>query len=143
MRNLHKSQVVPYSCQQVFELVADVTAYPQFLPWCGGARVLRQTGNQVEGEVVIAKGPARVAFATQNQLMPYERIDMQLTKGPFKHLAGGWMFEPLGEQSCRVTLALDFEFNNRLLAMAVGSVFEQVLGSLVGAFSQRAAQLYR
>lgn len=142
MSRVHKSQVMPYSREQLFNLVADVAAYPQFLPWCGGARVLRQEGNQVEGEVVIAKGPLSVAFATLNQLVPHERIDMQLTKGPFKHLAGGWQFEALSEQSCRVTLALDFEFNNRLLAMTVGSVFEQVLGSLVGAFLQRAHQLY-
>lgn len=142
MRRLHKSLVMPYSAAQMYDIVADVPAYPQFLPWCGGARLLGCDGDRVEAEITIAKGPVRVAFATVNQQIPYERIDMRLKQGPFKQLSGGWTFEALTDQSCRVTLALDFEFNNRLLAMTVGAVFEQVISSLVDAFLVRARQLH-
>lgn len=142
MRRLHKSLVMPYSAAQMFDIVADVPAYHQFLPWCGGARLLSCDGDRVEAEITIAKGPVRVAFATVNQQTAHERIDMRLKQGPFKQLSGGWTFEALTDHSCRVTLALDFEFNNRLLAMTVGAVFEQVISSLVDAFLVRARQLH-
>ncbi|MBD3768119.1 MAG: type II toxin-antitoxin system RatA family toxin [Gammaproteobacteria bacterium] len=142
MGRIHKSLVMPYRVDQIYTIVADVVAYPQFLPWCGGARILKQEGNSVEAEITIAKGPVRVAFATVNQLMPNERIAMRLAQGPFKELTGAWVFEDLGDDSCRVTLSLEFEFNNRLLAMTVGSVFEQVISSLIDAFLVRAKDLY-
>ncbi len=142
MRRLHKSLVMPYNVTQIYAIVADVAAYPQFLPWCGGASILCDEGERVEAEVMIAKGPVRVAFSTLNQLTPCERIDMRLSKGPFKQLTGAWMFESLGDKQCRVTLALDFEFNNRLLALTVGAVFEQVIGSLIEAFLVRARALH-
>lgn len=142
MRRLHKSLVMPYNVTQIYAIVADVAAYPQFLPWCGGASILRDEGERVEAEIIIAKGPVRVAFSTVNQLTANERIDMRLNKGPFKQLTGVWMFESLGDKQCRVTLALDFEFNNRLLALTVGAVFEQVIGSLIEAFLVRARELH-
>ncbi len=143
MKRLHKSLVMPYSAEQIYALVADVSAYASFLPWCGGARVIRQISpNQIEAELVIAKGPVKVAFVTENTLFPNERIQMRLKDGPFKSLEGGWTFESRGEGACCVTLSLNFEFNNRLLAMTVGAVFEQVIGSLVEAFLERASVLY-
>lgn len=142
MRRLHKSLVMPYSTEKIYTIVADVPAYPQFLPWCGGSRVIQTTESGVEAEIVIAKGPVRVAFSTLNQQIPFERINMRLTNGPFKQLSGHWSFDSLSEDSCQVTLALDFEFNNRLLAMTVGAVFEQVIGSLINGFLARAQQLY-
>ena len=142
MRRLHKSLIMPYRVDQIYTIVADVSAYPQFLPWCGGARILKKEGDRVEAEITIEKGPVKVAFSTLNQLTINERIDMNLAKGPFKQLTGGWQFETVDNHSCRVTLALDFEFNNRLLAMTVGSVFELVIGSLIDAFLIRAKELY-
>lgn len=141
MRNVHKSQVMPYTAEQMFALVADVGAYPEFLPWCAKSHLGAVNQEWVEAELVIAKGPIRLAFATRNQLIPSSRIEMMLTRGPFKQLSGAWVFEPVAD-GCRVTLSLNFEFNQRLLAMTVGAVFEQLLTSLVGAFSTRAQQLY-
>lgn len=83
MGRIHKSLVMPYRVDQIYTIVADVVAYPQFLPWCGGARILKQEGALVEAEITIAKGPVKVAFATVNQLTLNERIDMRLAKGPF------------------------------------------------------------
>jgi ribosome-associated toxin RatA of RatAB toxin-antitoxin module len=133
---------MPYEVAQIYAIVADVAAYPQFLPWCAAAGVLRQQGNEVEAEIVIAKGPVKVSFTTINQLLLNEHIHMRLKQGPFKQLAGSWTFEPQINGGCRVSLSLDFEFNNRLLAMTVGAVFEQVISSLIDAFLERAIVLY-
>lgn len=142
MRQLHKSLFMPFSAAQMFAIVNDIDAYGQFLPWCGGARVIQCDGDIITAEIVIAKGPASVAFTTYNRLKINERIDMQLARGPFKHLIGAWLFEPKGEHACQVRLQMDFEFNNRLLSMTVGPVFEQVVGSLIEAFRKRAEVLY-
>jgi ribosome-associated toxin RatA of RatAB toxin-antitoxin module len=133
---------MPYSSAKIYAVVEDIASYPEFLPWCGGTRILAQQENCVDAEITIAKGPVRVAFATTNQLRQNERIDMRLKNGPFKQLSGFWLFESIGEDVCRVSLKLDFEFNNRLLAMTVGAVFEQVIGSLIDAFLVRATSLY-
>jgi len=142
VRQLHKSLLMPYSSAKIYAVVEDIASYPEFLPWCGGTRILSQESNRVDAEIIIAKGPVRVAFATINQLHAHERIDMRLKNGPFKQLSGFWLFEPIGDDACRVTLKLDFEFDNALLAMAVGTVFEQVIGSLIDAFLVRAKSLY-
>jgi len=142
VRQIHKSLLMPYSSAKIYAVVEDIASYPEFLPWCGGSRILAQDNQCVDAEIVIAKGPVRVAFATVNQLFANERIDMRLKKGPFKQLSGFWLFEPVGEDACQVTLKLNFEFNNALLAMTVGAVFEQVIGSLIDAFLVRATTLY-
>ncbi len=142
MRQLNKSLLMPYSSAKIYAVVEDIQSYPQFLPWCGGSRILAQKEEGVDAEIVIAKGPVRVAFVTENKLYPVTRIDMRLKKGPFKQLSGYWAFEAISEDACRVTLKLDFEFNNALLAMTVGVVFEQVIGSLIDAFLVRAKVLY-
>jgi len=143
VRQLNKSLLMPYSSAKIYAVVEDIQSYPQFLPWCGGTRILAQEAHRVDAEITIVKGPVRVAFATENQLHPDTRIDMRLKKGPFKQLSGYWAFEAIGEDACRVTLKLDFEFNNALLAMTVGAVFEQVIGSLIDAFLARAKVLYK
>jgi ribosome-associated toxin RatA of RatAB toxin-antitoxin module len=142
VRQLHKSLFMPFSAAQMFAIVNDIDRYGQFLPWCGGARVIHADADVLTAEIVIAKGPVRVAFTTHNRIALNERIDMRLAQGPFKHLTGAWVFEPKGEQACQVRLQMDFEFNNRLLSMTVGPVFEQVVGSLIDAFRQRAQVLY-
>lgn len=142
MRQLHKSLLMPYSSAKIYAVVEDILSYPQFLPWCGGTRILAQEENCVDAEIVIAKGPVRLAFATTNTLTPNQRIDMRLKTGPFKQLTGYWLVDAVGDDACRVTLKLDFDFNNRLLAMTVGAVFEQVIGSLIDAFLVRAKVLY-
>ncbi len=142
MSQLHKSLFVPFSTEQMFRVVNNIASYPDFLPWCGGARVLSHTGNELHAEITIAKGPVNLAFSTKNLITPNESIDMKLMSGPFKHLSGRWLFEPRGERSCQITLSMNFEFNNRLMTMTIGPVFEQIVGSLVNAFKQRANQLY-
>jgi ribosome-associated toxin RatA of RatAB toxin-antitoxin module len=127
----------------MFTVVNDIAAYPTFLPWCGATRILSQTTNEICAEITIAKGPVRMAFSTRNSISTPSRIQIMLLNGPFKQLSGSWHFEARGDQACQVSLTMTFEFNNRLLTMTIGPVFEQIVNSLVSAFKQRADELYR
>lgn len=142
MTAIRKSALVPYSAEEMYALVADVESYGQFLPWCGGARVLERQPDSVTASVVIAYRGVNKAFTTRNRLDPGRGMTLQLVDGPFRRLHGEWRFEPLDERACKVSLDLEFEFENRLIALAVGPVFESIANSLVDSFRQRARELY-
>jgi len=126
----------------MFILVDDVSAYPEFLPWCTAAEEHSRSEDIVEATVELQKGSVKKAFTTRNTRRPSEAIDLALVGGPFKHLAGGWRFTDLGEAGCKVSLNLEFEFESRLVDMMFGSFFEETCNSLVDAFSKRAASVY-
>ncbi|MHB0774696.1 type II toxin-antitoxin system RatA family toxin [Halomonas sp. WWR20] len=142
MPTVNRSALVKHSSRAMFDLVNDFERYPEFLPGCKRARVLDQGESYLVGEMTLAKGGVEQSIATRNELHPPERIDLTLASGPFKRLQGRWLFTPMGEQACRVSLELEFEFSNRLLGMAFGKLFQQVAGQLVASFTQRADELY-
>jgi len=139
---IRKSALVPYSAEEMYALVADVESYGRFLPWCGGARVLAREPDAVTASIQIAYRGVNKAFTTRNTLEPGRGMTLRLVDGPFRHLHGRWRFEPLDDQACKVSLDLDFEFANRLVALAVGPVFESIANGLVESFRQRARELY-
>jgi ribosome-associated toxin RatA of RatAB toxin-antitoxin module len=134
--------LVPYSAAQMFELVDDIESYEQFLPWCKSSKVDKRTEEEVEATLEVAYGKMHKAFTTRNHLLKYERITMKAIAGPFKHLLGVWHFESLGEDGCKVSLELDFEFANRIMGMTLGPVFHHLANTLVDAFYKRAVQVY-
>ena len=138
MRQVERSAIVPFSAEAMFDLVADVESYPQFLPGCSGARVVSRDGNRVVGSVALAQGPLKMEFTTCNELARPRRISMELQDGPFSHLHGSWNFAPLGEAGCRVSLSLQFGFESRLIDLAMGPPFEAIRNKLVDAFVNRA-----
>jgi ribosome-associated toxin RatA of RatAB toxin-antitoxin module len=142
MTSLSKSALVPYSPAEMFALVDDVERYPEFLPWCNGAEVLRRSGDEVRASISLSKGGVDKIFTTCNRTQKNKMIEMRLEEGPFKHLHGYWRFEPLGEAGCKVSLDLEFEFSSRVLGMMIGPVFNQVANSLVDSFQKRAVDLY-
>ena len=142
MPKITRSSLVTHKPEQMFDLVNDFSQYPQFLPWCANARVIKCSDNEIIGELTISKGALQQAFTTRNACSRPSRIDLSLVKGPFKSLGGHWLFEPIGHDACRVSLELEFEFSNRLIAVAIGVVFSQIVGSLVEAFCDRADTLY-
>lgn len=127
----------------MYALVDDVPSYPQFLPWCNGAEEHRRTDAQVHATIRIAKGPIRKAFSTINRLTPGQCIELSLVDGPFRRLEGSWGFAPLGDEGCKVSLELDFEFSSRILTATIGPVFNEIANSMVAAFCQRARAVYR
>lgn len=142
MKTIHRSALVRYPAMKMFELVDDIEAYPEFLPWCRRSRILRREGDVVEAELEISRGAFQQSFATRNFNVPGREIRMTLLHGPFSHLEGMWRFQPLREDASKISLELSFEMNSRLGALAFGAVFNQICETLVGAFTQRAKQRY-
>ena len=142
MTTIHKSALVPYSAEQMYNLVDDVYAYPDFLPWCGAAQEISRNEEEVEASLDIAHSGVHKSFTTRNRLQPGQSIEMQLVEGPFKYLNGVWRFEALGDAGSKVGLDLEFEFSSKLLGMTFGPLFSKIASSLVDAFIQRAQKVY-
>ncbi len=142
MTSISKSALVPYSPAEMFALVEDIEAYPQFLPWCSEARVLERNADEVRATIALSKGGVDKAFTTCNRIQQGKMIEMRLVEGPFRHLEGFWRFAPLGSDGCKVSLDMEFEFASRMLDLVVGPVFSQVANSLVDSFQQRAVEVY-
>jgi len=143
LSSINRQALVPYSPEQMFALVDDINAYSQFLPWCASSEELSRNGDEVEASVEIAKGGIKKAFTTLNRSQGKEEIEMTLVKGPFKHLHGYWRFRSLKDgEACKISLDLDYDFSNKLIALAIGPVFHTVADSLVDAFVKRAKQHY-
>lgn len=126
----------------MYSLVEDVDAYPDFLPWCSYVEVHLREGNVVEATLELHRGRLSKRFRTRNTMYPKSSMNLELVGGPFRHLSGGWTFQPLGEAGSKVALDLEFEFDSRALDLVVGSFFEDACNSLVDAFTERAAIVY-
>lgn len=142
MMEIHKSALVKFPAQAIFDLVDDIESYPEFLPWCAGSKILLRTEDVVEAELHIARGGFKRTFATRNVSDGGGRIVMTLIDGPFTYLQGAWNFMPLREDASKISLDLDFEMTGKLANLAFGAVFNQICNSMVGSFTQRAKQIY-
>ena len=145
MKSVRKSVLLPYSPQEMFELVSQVPDYPRFLPWCSFARVLEALPNGKVAEVGIGLAGVQQSFVTRNIELPGQQIDMRLVRGPFSALHGQWRFEAAGEGNariCRVQLDLNYQFSGFLLARLVGPIFDTIAATMVDAFIQRAHTVY-
>lgn len=142
MTTIHRHALTPYSAEQMYALVDDIEAYPVFLKWCRSATIISRDSDTVTARLELAKGAVHKEFTTCNRLMPGKMIEMKLVDGPFHHLEGFWRFESLSEHACKIILDLDFDFNNKIVALMVGPVFSQVANTLVDAFCHRATKLY-
>ncbi len=136
-----ESREVSYRPEQLFDLVADVGRYPEFLPWCVGARVRSRTENEMVADLTIGFGPFRESFTSRVALEHPSRIGVRYENGPFRYLTNQWRFEPT-EAGCRVDFHVDFEFRSRLLKMAIGAVFHEAVRRMVAAFLNRARTVY-
>jgi ribosome-associated toxin RatA of RatAB toxin-antitoxin module len=140
---VERSAIVTFTAAQMFALVDDVARYPEFLPWCVGARVEPVSATERLAAVRIERGLMRTEFTTRNTLTPDAQILMRLVDGPFRSLSGEWRFDAIGERGSRVHFRMEFEFKNRLTAAAFNAIFESVCGTIVDAFVLRAQQIYR
>lgn len=142
MTTIHRHALTPHSAQQMFALVDDIEAYPEFLQWCQSAIVRERGRDEVTASLVLRKGSIHKEFTTHNRLMPGKMIEMKLVEGPFHHLEGFWRFEPLREDACKISFDLDFEFKNRMVGLLTAPLFSQVANSLVDVFCNRADKIY-
>ena len=135
-----KSKKLPFSPEQMFELVADVEKYPEFLPWCGGAVLRKRDEQEIIGTLTLAKGGLRKSFTTRNRCHYPERMDISMIEGPFKSLNGHWEFRSI-EEGCEVSCRLQFEIPF-ILQPILGSVLEYMANTMVDSFARRAYSIY-
>ena len=132
---------MPYSPRQMYDLVADIERYPEFLPWCIAARITNREEGAVEADLVIGFKMFRERFTSRALLKPPGAIDIAYVKGPMRHLANHWRFEPRDE-GCLLDFYIDFEFRSRLMQKAMGVLFNEAVHRMVSAFEARARALY-
>ena len=142
MREVVRSALMPFSAEQMFDVVNDVEDYPEFLPWCVSSEILQSTSDLMIARLELAKGGIRQSFSTRNSLEFPSRIDISLVEGPFAMLEGHWKFKQLGEDGCRVDMTLRFDFDNRVMNATLGKVFNSAADKLVDAFCERAGKRY-
>lgn len=135
-------RVLPHTPQQLYDLVADVERYPEFLPWCVAARIKTREERRLLADLVIGYKMVRERFTSEVKLSPEAlRIDVAYTDGPFKYLNNHWIFNPV-EGGTEIDFYVDFEFNNRFLQKIIEVFFNEAVKRMVGAFETRAMQLY-
>jgi coenzyme Q-binding protein COQ10 len=132
---------VAYQPRQMFDLVADVGKYPQFLPWCVGARIRSHRGDEMVADLTIGFGPFRESFTSRVMLEGPERIHVRYENGPFRYLRNEWRFMP-EPQGTLIDFFVDFEFRSVILQKAIGPVFAEAVHRMVGAFLKRAHDMY-
>ena len=142
MRKVSRSALVPFSADQMYALVEDVESYPEFLPWCSGATLHSKDSESVEASLELRRGSIKKSFRTRNSLQPGVAMGIELVGGPFRHMSGGWRFQQLGDEGSKVSLELEFEFENRLTDSLFGRYFEDTCNSLIDSFTQRANEMF-
>jgi coenzyme Q-binding protein COQ10 len=137
-----EQRVLPYTPDQMFDLVADVDRYPEFLPWCIGSRIRRRRGNTIVADLVIGFKMIRERFTSEVKLHPDDKmIDVKYLEGPFKYLNNSWTFHEHAK-GCKVDFYIDFEFRTRFLQRMMEPLFNEAVKRMVRAFESRADALY-
>ena len=139
---IRKSVLVPYSAARMFGLVATVQHYPQFMPWCGGARQAPEADGRVRATIDIDYRGVRSSFTTLNTNSEPHAIAIKFADGPFADLNGRWRFTVLDSEACKVEFDLDYEFASSMLGKLVAPVFDGIANSFIDAFARRAEVLY-
>lgn len=141
-------RILPFTPEQIFELVGDVAKYPEFLPWCTGARIREKqvtpTGEVLLADLMIGFKMVREKFTSRVTLdRPAMRINVEYIQGPFKYLNNHWTFSPTANGQCQIDFHLEFEFNSIVLQKLIGVLFHEAVRRMVAAFEARAHQLYQ
>ena len=143
-----EKRFLPYTPEQLFDLVAAVDRYPEFLPWCVAARIRSREGNVMIADLVIGFKMIRERFTSRVVLDRPDRIDVAYTEGPLSYLNNHWVFErvPPGTEhpsgGTLIDFYVDFEFRSKVLQSLIGALFNEAVKRMVGAFETRAHQLY-
>ncbi len=142
MPSHNEHAVLPYSPEQLFDVVADVAAYPSFIPWCSGARVESASPTLIVAELAIGFGPLSESFTSHVDLVRPTEVVVRAIAGPLEHLTNRWRFAPSGSAT-RVDFSIDFQFKSHVLDHVANSMFHEAATRMVGAFERRAHAVYR
>jgi coenzyme Q-binding protein COQ10 len=136
-----EKKFLPYTPTELFDLVADIERYPEFLPWCVGTRIRSREGNVVVADMIIGYKAFRERFTSRVTLARPARIDVAYSEGPFKYLTNHWIFVPEAAGTT-IDFFVDFEFRSRILQALIGVVFGEAVRIMVKAFERRAEVIY-
>ena len=146
---IHAEQrTLPYTPQQLYSLVADIEKYPEFLPWCVGARIRERKANVLLADMVIGfkmireKFTSRVTLSPPGEQGPEGRIDVAYVDGPMRHMQNRWTFIPNPDGTTTIDFYVDFEFQSKILQKLIGALFHEAVRRMVSAFDARAKALY-
>ena len=137
-----ETRTLPHAPGQMFDLVADVRRYPEFLPWVVALRVRDDGPTATVADMIVGFKGLRESFTSRVDKHRPDRIHVEYVDGPLKFLRNDWRFEPDGQGGCRVTFCVDFQFKSRLFERLAGQVFDAALRRMIGAFEARADTLY-
>jgi len=137
-----KKYVMPHTAEQLFDLVADVAKYPEFLPWCIAARITKNDGKIMLADLIVGYKVFREKFTSKVTMNRPGEIEVTYLNGPMKYLHNRWGFEAKEDGTCTVDFHIDFEFQNRMFESMMGAFFSEALQRMVHAFEERADDLY-
>lgn len=139
---IQRSALLPYSPAAMFDLVADVASYPEYMDGCVGSEILSADAEEMVARLDLKKAGIRQSFVTRNRLHYPETIELALEEGPFKDFAGVWTFLALGDLGCKVSLDITFVLSHKILSKPAQTLFTAVANNLVGSLTERAVALY-
>ena len=142
MPGIREVRRLPYSAEQMFDLVADVGRYPEFLPWIMATRVRSDSGTEMMADMLIGFSAIREKFTSRVEKRRPEEISVHYVDGPLRDLDNVWLFRPAGESACEIDFSVEFTFRNSLFEKLAGQYLERAFRKMVAAFEARAAQLY-
>ena len=142
MPNIRETRELDYSAEQMFDLVADVASYPQFLPWVVAIRVRTNSETEMVADMMVGFKALRERFTSRVHKQRPERIMVEYVDGPLSNLENSWRFEPLDGGRCRIHFCVEFTFRNRVFEALAGQYLDRAFRKMVGAFETRAQNLY-
>ncbi len=142
MTTISRSALLPYSAEQVFDLINDVSRYPEFMDGCVGAEVLSEDGHAMVARLDLSRGGVNQSFTTSNTLTRPSEIRLELVDGPFESFVGRWVLLALSDKACKVSLFLNFKLSNTVLSAAAKQMFNSAANTMVDAMVKRAKTIY-
>jgi coenzyme Q-binding protein COQ10 len=142
MPHHHEQRILPHSAAQMFDLVADVKSYPEFLPWVSAIRIRKNDEQEMLADMVVGFKSLRETFSSRVLKTPKSSIVVDYLDGPMKHLHNAWLFKDLPDGGSKVDFTVDFSFRNRVFEALAGQFFDSALRKMTSAFIERADTLY-
>lgn len=138
-----EERTLPYSPEQLYNLVADVESYPKFLPWCVACRITDKRDGEIDADLVIGYKMVREKFSSRVTLEPHKKIHVEYLSGPMRYLSNYWRFIPVDDgKACKIDFYVEFEFKNAFLQKTINIFFHEAVKRMVNAFEQRAIEMY-
>lgn len=141
MREHNEEIISKYSAEQIYALVKDVESYPEFVPWCTGARIKEKTDEWIIADLIVGFKGFSEQYTSKVHLLDNE-IDIEYLKGPFSHLENRWLFEDLPDGGTKVSFMIKFKFKSKILQALIGGLFDVAVMKMMHAFETRAEEVY-